>query len=183
MSRFLVDDKLSHSVELFHLLNKLRALLGFYYRNENCLAVAARKSQCKPSFSTLDYCLDTVYQRALCFITNSSCRTCHFAMFLGSRGLRRQHHWNILFIYQAILNKLPSYLCNLLSLAHSMYSSSSSIRNLYKVPRIPTELGRAAFFSADPWSWNHIHNSLQLAGFISMGESKACARCTCCSQC
>lgn len=43
MSRCLVDDKLS-SVEVSHLLNKLRALLGFYYRNENCLAVAARKS-------------------------------------------------------------------------------------------------------------------------------------------
>lgn len=58
-------------------------------------------------------------------------------------------------LIKAILGKLPSYLCRPLSLSNSGYKSCPS-----------TEVGKTAFSSPAPISWNSAQNSLQLQKHI-----------------
>jgi len=58
-------------------------------------------------------------------------------------NIRRQQHGYI-FIYKAILGKLPLYLCNLLSVCPGTYQLRYSKWLLFNVPRVRIELGRTA---------------------------------------
>ena len=51
-----IDDKLSFSTHIKHLLKKLKALLGIYYRKESCLSILVRKGLVQTTFlPVLDY--------------------------------------------------------------------------------------------------------------------------------
>uniref|UniRef100_A0A0E9SRK3 Uncharacterized protein n=1 Tax=Anguilla anguilla TaxID=7936 RepID=A0A0E9SRK3_ANGAN len=82
-----------------------------------------------PAASSAFRCLDSVYHSSLHFISNSLFCTHHCVLYdlvsWSSLSLRRLQHWYI-FIYKAILGKLPLYLCNLLSLTTSCYNFCST---------------------------------------------------------
>lgn len=76
-------------------------------------------------------------------------------------------HW-LTFIYKAILGKLPSCLCRLLSPANCGYNS----RLLLSIPRIRTELGKTTFSA--PLSWNMTQKALHLQEHVSLSCLKQC---------
>ncbi len=158
-----IDDKLLFNVHIANLIRKLKLKLGFYFRNKSNLTFNAKNKLVEATFLTvLDYgdilfkhaassiltSLDSVYHASLCLITNAKSRTHHCILYemVGwtSLAICRKQHWYI-FIYKAMLGKLPAYLCTLLCLCSGNYQLRSSKCLLFNIPRVCTELGKTAF--------------------------------------
>ena len=118
----------SFKLQVNNLLKKLRVRLSFFFRNKSCFSLEARKRLITVTFlpvldyADLDYMnapahylikLDAAYHSALRFLTNCKARTPHRTLYakagLPSLTVRRLTHW-YMFIYKAMLGKLPSYL-------------------------------------------------------------------------
>ena len=185
-----IDEKLTFKVHIENLVRKLRVKLGFYFRNRSCFSLQARKRLINATFlPVLDYgdviymhaassilqTLDTVYHGALRFILNVKSRTHHCCLYemagLSSLALRRWIHWHI-FIYKAIISKLPIYLTNLLTRNNSTYNLRSNDSLLLTVPRTKTELGKTAFNHSAPSYWNRLQKDMKLNIFISLRHFK-----------
>ena len=123
-----LDDCLTFKLHVTNLLKKLRVRLGFFFRNKSCFSFEARKRLVTVTFlPVLDYgdliymnapahCLerlDAAYHSALRFVTNCKVLTHHCTLYakagLPSLTGRRLSHWYI-FIYKAMLGKLPTYI-------------------------------------------------------------------------
>lgn len=113
------------------LVKKLRLKFGFFYRNRSCLSLR-RKQIIKSTFLSALYYgdfiyqstaattlqpLDAIYHSALCFVTVDSFDTHQYILYqkvgLTLLKTRRSLHYFI-FVYNALLHKLPSYLTFLL---------------------------------------------------------------------
>ena len=111
--------------------------------------------------------LDSVYHAALRFVTNSSFRTHHCSLYesVGWPSLhnRRLEHWYI-FLFKAILCKLPPYLCSLLT--PKVTTGKCNLRSygqiMYDIPRMWTVFGESAFKFFAPSSWYKLQNHLKL---------------------
>jgi len=198
---FWLDNKLSFKVHVEKLVKKLKLRLGFYFRHKACFNLLARKKLVQATFlSVLDYgdvvymhaasstlhLLDSVYHCVLRFITNSGYRTHHCMLYelVGwtSLNLCRQLYLHI-FLYKAMLGKLPAYLCNLLKKNSSRFSLRSTRWFSYQVPRVFTELGKKAFSYFAPWSWNNLQNLLHLNDLVPLNEFKAMLKCNITQKC
>ena len=186
-----IDSKLSFNVHITNLVKKLKMKIGFYFRNKSCFTFNAKKKLVEATFlSVIDYgdilymhasastlrTLDSVYHASLRFITNAKSLTHHCILYdlVGwtSLAIRRQQHW-LIFIYKAILGKLPSYLCSFLYSSSTGYQLRSSNLLLFSVPRVFTDLGKTAFSFNAPWSWNNLQKELKLDSIISLNEFKS----------
>ena len=93
--------------------------------------------------------LDPVYHSALRFITGDPFNTHHCDLYSevgwSSLQMRRDFHWH-LFIYKALLEKLPSYLTELLHISfNNQCHTRSSDRLLLHVPRVSLDWERPPF--------------------------------------
>ena len=186
-----LDDKLSYEVHVINLIKKLKPLLGFFFRNKACFPMEARKKLVQSTFlSAMDYGdtlymhapatvlkkLDSIYHTAIRFITDARFLTHHCALYqlVGWSSLycRRQFHF-LIFMYKALIGKLPLYLGSLLSFKeNSRYELRSSRWLQLKEPRMQSEFGMTSFSAYAPKSWNKIQDSLQLNILVSLGEFK-----------
>lgn len=121
--------------------------------------------------------LDSIYHAALRFVTNSSFRTYHCSLYKGVRWLslqnRRLEHWHI-FLFKAILHKLPTYLCSLLTL--KVTSREGNLRShgqiMYDIPQTRTVFGESAFNVFPPLSWYNLKNQIKLDYLPTMTQFK-----------
>ena len=92
--------------------------------------------------------LHAVYHASLRFITGNSFRTHHCNLYLkvgwSSLAMRRKQHC-CLFIYKALLGKLPGYISNLLNSRLGEHQICSLDYLVLKIPRVRTEMGKTAF--------------------------------------
>ena len=97
---------------------------------------------------------------------------------------RRLSHW-YMFIYKAMLGKLPSYICSLIS---RRVASSYCLRS-QDVPSARTVLGAKAFMCAAPLAWNSLQKEWKLSNLVPLPVFKAridamqsdtVGTCTCC---
>lgn len=179
--------------------------MGFYYRNKSCFSFGARKTLIQATFlSKLDYgdilymhakksslkMLDSVYHAALRFVTNSSFRTHHCNLYesVGWPSLhnRRLEHWYV-FLYKAIMYKLPSYLCSLLipKVTTGKCNLRSNGQIMYDIPRTRTVFGESAFKFFAPSTWYKLQKYLKLEHLPTLMQFKIRIRdylrtiCTC----
>ncbi len=148
-----LDEKLGFQVHIENLLKKLRPKLVFLYRLKKCFPFEARKRIIQSCFLTLlDYGdviymhasssilkkLDYVYNAALQFVTCASSRTHHCTLYelVGWSSLSQRRKIHLLFTAKALLGKLPSYICSLLSYYTCYYSTRTTDRLLLNVPRV-----------------------------------------------
>ena len=93
-------------------------------------------------------------------------------------------HWHI-FIYKAIIGRLPGYLNHLFNRITSSYNLRSQNLVLFNVPRASTEFGKSAFSYYAPWSWNQLQKDakldclIPLDGFKSLLQSLKTEVCSC----
>ena len=196
-----LDDKLSFKFHVDNLATKLRQKIGFLYRNSASFPMPCRKRIVQAVFmSVLDYGdvvyrhassttlkpLDSAYHSALRFITGDKYDTHHCLLYdkVGwpSLTLRRSYHW-YLFIYKAIIGKLPPYISSLLDWNTGMHQTRSSNRLALRVPRVRSEHGKSAFSYDAPHTWNALQQTLNLQAFPSLNEFKAIALDHCTSLC
>ena len=116
--------------------------------------------------------LDAAYHSALRFVTNCKVLTHHCTLYaragLPSLTVRRLSHWYI-FIYKAMLGKLPSYICSLISRRIvSGYCLRSHAVVLLNVPTARTVLGKIAFRCAAPLSWNSLQIKWKLSNLVPL---------------
>lgn len=185
-----LDDKLGFQIHIEKLLKKLRLKLGFLFRLKKCFHFKARKRIIQSCFlSVLDYGdviymhaslsslkkLDYVYHAALRFVTSASSRTHHCILYglMGWSSLfqRRKVHM-LLFIVKALLGKLPTYICSLLSFYTCNYRTRSSAKLLLHVPRVHSELGKTAFSFFAPSLWNEMQSIIMLETLPSVNIFK-----------
>ena len=91
------------------------------------------------------------------------------------KALKRVHKTEtgknlFLFIYKAILQRLPSYLSALLSRNVGRHCTRSQTWLSLQVPKIHTELGRSAFCYCAPHTWNMLQEKVQV-DLINITES------------
>ena len=185
-----LDTKLSFTVHIEHLVKKLRRKIGFLYRNKSCFSVSTRRSLVQslilPVFdygdivymhasSTVLKSLDTVYHSALRFITGDRFLTHHCVLYgrVGwpSLAARREEHC-LLFIYKALIGKLPLYLSSLLNHVDSNYCTRSQSHIRLSIPRVRTEQGKTAFSFYAPDKWNRLQDSIKLDQLIPLNLFK-----------
>lgn len=188
---FTLDQELSFKAHINKLVTKLRAKLGFFFRNRTCFSLRVRKKIVTATFlPILDYgdvlylnvsskclkSLDTVFHTALRFVTGCSRLTHHCELYLKSNlpslSARRYAHWLTL-IYKALLGLIPSYLCVLLQKTSSCYALRSCSTLVLSVPRVRTEFGKRAFSFAAPLAWNTLQTELKLSKLISLGAFRS----------
>ena len=89
--------------------------------------------------------LDALYHAALRFVTNENFCTHHCLLYISvgwdSLTFRRARHW-LIFVYQAVLQKLPNYLNSTIQWSNSIYQTRS--QDMLVMPRIHSELGKTA---------------------------------------
>lgn len=140
---FWLHSTLSFKTRVDNLAQKLRINLGFLCKNKACLSPANRKTIIQSTvLSVFDYGdiiyghaaattlipLDAVYHSALRFITGDGYRTHHCLLYdkVGWLSLTKRREWHcILFIYKALIMKLPPYLSTLITLKVNNYSTRS----------------------------------------------------------
>lgn len=114
--------------------------------------------------------LDAVFHSALRFVTGDGFSTHHCVLYdrvgWSSLSSRREQHC-LLFIYKALIGKLPTYLMSLLHLSQPRPTRSASYIRL-DIPRVNTEGGKKAFSFFAPDKWNKLQDSLKLKQFISV---------------
>jgi hypothetical protein len=119
----------------------MRIKMVFLYRSRSCLSLHSRKQMIQSTLlsvpdyghivymnaaATSLYLLDVVYHRALHFITGDNVSGHHCSLYqkvgwpsLMSRRLRHTIHCYV-FIYKALLHKVPLYLAALLHFRHNV---------------------------------------------------------------
>ena len=120
--------------------------------------------------------LDIVYHGALRFVTNYRALTHHCILYSKvtlacSVNMLAYSHWYV-FIYKAILGRLPCYLSVFLTRKHGNYGLRSQDTMLMTVPRVRTELGKKAFMFSAPFAWNSLQNELKLQDLVTLNEFK-----------
>ena len=88
-----------------------------------------------------------------------------------------------MFIFKALIGKLPPYITSMFSLNSSPYFTRSSNWITYKKPRMDSGLGQTAFSSLAPRTWNQLQNTLKLELFPSVGQFKSLIMDYCVSVC
>ena len=185
-----LDEKLKFSFHIELLAKQLRIKIGFLYRHKSSLPISCRKRIVEAVFMpVLDYgdilyknapisalkTLDTVYHSAIRFATGAAYDTHHCILYnkIGWTSLseRRFRHW-VLFIYKAILGKLPSYISSLLNWQSGLYQTRSNSYPQLTVPNVRTELGKLAFCFDAPTSWNLVQRTLKLETLIPYKQFK-----------
>ena len=121
--------------------------------------------------------LDAAYHSALRFLTNCKALTHHCTLYakvvLPSLTVRRLSHWYF-FIYKAMLDKLPSYICSLISRRiESTYCLISHAVVLLNVPSARTVLGKKAFRCAAPLTWNSLQKEWKITKLVPLHVFKA----------
>ena len=181
-----MDDQLSFKPHIHNLVKKLKLKLGFYIRNKSCFSLSSRRKLVDATFlPIMDYgdllymnapsqslqMLDSVYHGALRFILNCKPLTHHCTLYsnvnLPSLSTRQLRHLYI-FIYKAVMGRLPVYISDLLSFKQSSYGLRSQDIVLLNVPQARTELFKRAFMSAAPSTWNNLQSNLKLKCLIPL---------------
>lgn len=172
-----IDDKLSFNLHVAEPLKKLKPLLAFFYRNKSCLPQHCRKQLVLATFlSVLDYG-DIIYMPAspsiLKPLNGFMTHHCQLYQNVGwtSLALRREQHC-ILFIYKALLKKLPLYLLSLLSFRSFNYPTRAQNSLALNIPTVRTEVGKIAFGYFAPLKWNNLLSQLQLDTLIPFNHFK-----------
>ena len=186
-----IDSNLSFKTHIHHLIRKLKFKLSFLYRIKGCLSTSNRKIIVLSSFvSVLDYgdilyChaapstlnqLNPVYHSALRFITNDNFYTHHCTLYqkVGWSSLQSRRNIHLmLFIYKALLCKLPNYLTSLLSFKSSNYKTRSTDYITLNIPRTRTNVGRTGFNYYAPLKFNGLQSTLKLQSIIHLGHFKS----------
>ena len=185
-----IDEKLSFKMHITELSKKLRVKLVFFYRNKSCFSWDDRKLLVQSTFmSVIDYGdiiymhagsatlrqLDTVYHSALRFITGDHFRTHHCTLYQAvgwpSLTIRRTQHL-LMYVYKAILGKLPSYLTSLITWRSSHHHTRSQDWLVLAVPQVRTDLGKSAFSYSAPRVWNEIQETIRLDTLVPLGSFK-----------
>ena len=65
--------------------------------------------------------------------------------------------------YKVLSTQQPAYLYNLISYHQPRRSLHSSSQSLLQVPKVKTDFGRRAFFSAAPQIWNHMPAAIKVS--------------------
>ena len=136
--------------------------------------------------------LDAVYHSALRFITGDGFLTHHCRLYekVGwpSLAIRREQHCTI-FIYKALLKKLPNYLNSLLEPKVGHHHTRSQDYFVLEIPTVSSELGKTAFRFYGPHMWNCLQSVLKLENLISLDRFKILvwntlrSNCTCTFWC
>jgi len=117
--------------------------------------------------------LDATYHSALRFVTNLKALTHHCTLYarasLPSLTVRRLSHW-YMFIYKAMLGKLPPYICSLISQSYCLRSQDVF---LLHVPCARTILGTKTCICAAPLAWNTLQNILKIKMLVPLHHLKA----------
>ena len=185
-----LDNNLDFKHHVSVLVKKLKFTIGFFYRLKSCFSPSSRKQLVMALFlSQLDYgdtvyrfaCstalakLDPLYHAALRFITNSTFRTHHCILYSlvgwSSLATRRLQHWYI-FIYKAMLGKLPLYICSKFEIVQNSLNLRSSAWVRLKVPPVRTEASKRSLFYFGPWSWNDLQSRIKLPSLVSLYSFK-----------
>ena len=182
-----IDSTLSFSHHISHLQSKVRAKLGFLYRNRHAFTPSAKLTLVKMTIlPTLDFGdtiyrlagkdtlskLNTLYHSAIRFITNAPRNTHHCELYslVGwpSLSVRRQTHW-LTFIYKTLLHRVPPYLSRLLHHPPVTYNTRSSLHIRLTVPKTRSTIGAdVSFHKAAAIDWNTLQDTLKLGKFISI---------------
>ena len=198
-----LDDKVTFKFHIDTLANKLRQKIGFLYRNKSIFPIICRKKIIEAVFlSVMDYGdtiygnaapttlepLKTAYHSAIRFITGDAFRTHHCLLYdkVGWLSLenRRKLHLYML-IFKALIGKLPPYINSMLSLKSNPYASRSSSWITLDTPFMKSDLGKTAFSSLAPRTWNHLQDTFKLDTLPSARKFKelvigcCVAVCTC----
>ena len=196
-----LDDKLTFKLHIDTLASKLRQKIGFLYRNKSIFPLICRKKIIEAVFlSALDYGdiiygnaapttlepLNTAYHSAIRFITGDAFRTHHCLLYdkLGWLSLENRRKLHLyMFIFKALIGKLPPYISSMLSLKSIPYSTRSSSWITYETPHMNSDLGKTAFSSLAPRTWNQLQKSFKLDKLPSVGHFKALIMDCCVSVC
>ena len=181
-----LDNKLSFRTHIDNLASTLRQKVGFLYRNRSSFPLICRKRVIEAVFlSVLDYgdviykaaapstlkSLDSVYHSALRFITGDSYSTHHCILYdkvgWSPLAVRRDQHW-YLFVFKAIIGKLPPYLASLLVWKSRPNITRSNDWLTLEVPHVRTNQGKTAFHYSAPNSWNYLQLSLKINQTITL---------------
>lgn len=84
----------------------------------------------------------------------------------GSLTTRRAQHC-LLFVYKAVLQKLPNYLNSLLNWKSSHYQTRSQD---WLVLEVSTESGKIGFSYCAPSAWYNLQATLRLDTLVSKGQ-------------
>ena len=185
-----LDNTLSFSHHINKLQSKIKCKLGFLYRMRSTFTSAARltlvqmvilpmldygdviyRSACKGSLQKLD----VLYHSAIRFATNAPFKTHHCTLYSSvnwpSLHTRRNTHW-LMLIYKTLLGLSPPYLCQLLQITSSAYTTRSARLLLLKVPKTNSVLGNSSFSAAAARDWNELQKKLKLDTLISKSAFK-----------
>ena len=103
--------------------------------------------------------LDSVYHSAIRFVTGDAFRTHHCNLYknVGWSPLadRRAKHC-ILFVYKALVGKLPNYLMSLLKLKSICHNTRSQSLISLEIPLTKTNIGKIAFKFFASHKWNTV---------------------------
>ena len=196
-----LDDKVTFNLHVDTLASKLRQKIGFLYRNKSIFPKICRKRIIEAVFlSALDYGdiiygnatsttlgpLNTVYHSAIRFITGDAYRTHHCLLYdkvewLSLENRRKLHLY--MFIFKALIGKLPPYISAMFHLKSHAYSTRSSRWITYETHRMNSDLGRTAFSSLAPSTWNKLQDTFKLDKLPSIGHFKELIRDCCISVC
>lgn len=182
-----LDSALTFKPHIVKLQSKVRARLGFLYRNKSCFTRPAKYLLVQMSvLPILDYgdviynaasnaalrTLDALYHSAIRFVTGAPYRShhCDLHTMVGWPSLQtcRLCHWYRL-IYKTLNRKSPLYLRELLTISVSSYSLRFSNLISLIVPRVFTAVEHNSFQYAAAHDWNELQSRLKLPGFISEG--------------
>ena len=172
-----LDEKLTLNLHIDNLVARSRQKIGFLFRNRCNFPIFCRKRIIVAVvFSALDYgdvvyrhasatslkALDAVYHSALRFIMEEANNTHHGTLCEEvewiSISARRDLHL-FLFIYEALLGKLPAYITSLINWYSSPYQTQAG-RLALKTLQVRTELGKTAFSLYAPSAWNTLQHQL-----------------------
>ena len=183
---FWLDSSLSFKTHINTLLTKVRARIGFLYRNKASFTYEAKNTLVKMTIlPILDYGdfiyriatktvlskLDTIYHSAIRFVTGAPYLThrCDLYSLIQwpSLHIRRQIHW-FSYIYKSIIGKTPPYLSSLLNIAtKSLNLRSSKYINL-DLPSVRIDFGCHSFQYSAAFDWNELQKTLKLDSLISL---------------
>ena len=120
--------------------------------------------------------LDSVYHSAIRFVTGDAFRTHHCNLYknVGWSPLadRREKHC-LLFVYKALVGKLPNYLMSLLKLKSICHNTRSQSLISLEIPLTKTNIGKIAFKFFASHKWNTIQVELKLTKYLSVNQFKS----------
>ncbi len=120
--------------------------------------------------------LDAVYHSALRFTTGDGFRTHRCILYekVGwqSLAVRREQHC-MLFIYEALLGKLPGYLSCLFNYRSLSYCTRSQDYSVLKNHHVSTEIGKMALKYYAPHKWNNLQRVVKLDKLIPFNQFKS----------